>query len=83
MKIEKLPKGNLNFTKDKKVLAFIKYCKETYSDEIRSIDISLYDEKDSNGDEWLITISETSENKKEGNLWVPWHIPTTNPQIYE
>ena len=56
----------------------IKYCKEKYSKKIRNISLSLYDEEDGDGNEWLLTIRETSDNHPQGYVWAAWHIPTKN-----
>jgi len=79
--MEKLLKGNQIFIKDKIVLDFIKYCKETYSKDIRKIELSLYDEKDACENEWQINVSECSDNNEQGTMWLSWHIPTTKPII--
>lgn len=80
----KLGKGNMLFIEEPKVLEFIEYCKNKYSQNIKSIEINLYDEEDAKGDEWMMTVSECSNNKEQGMVWVPWYIPTLNPpQIME
>ena len=79
----KLLKGNMLFQDDPKVLEFIEYMKEKHSQDIRSIKLDLYDEDDAVGNEWMATIRETSDNKEQGHVWVPWHIPTTQATISE
>lgn len=78
--IGKLPKGNRIFTENPTVLEFIEYCKENYSKDIRNISLSLYDEDDAEGNEWQLTVRETSENNEQGLVWCAWHIPT-NPIV--
>jgi len=80
--IGKLPKGNRIFVTDPKVLDFIEHCKEKYSQDIRNINLSLYDEDDAETNEWQLTVRETSDNKEDGFVWCAWHIPT-NPIIKE
>ena len=76
-KIGKLPKGNRIFTKDPKILKFIEYMKKEYTSDIRSINLGLYDEEDAEYNEWQVTVSECSDNHKEGYVWAAWHIPTS------
>jgi hypothetical protein len=83
MKIDKLPKGNRIFETDPKVLEFIEYCKKTYSDKIRNINLTLYDEEDASGNEWQLNVSECSENNIQGLVWAEWFIPTNNSIIYD
>jgi len=81
LKIDKLPKGNRIFTEDTIVLNFIEHCKKQYSKEIRSINLSLYDEEDACENEWQLTVSECSKNNEQGLVWAAWYIPTTSPII--
>lgn len=76
MKIGKFPKNNRVFTQELKVLEFIEYCKNKYSQNIRDIKLTLYDEDDAEGNEWQLNISECSKNNKQGTMWAPWFIPT-------
>jgi len=67
----KLPKGNLYFVENPIVKEFIKYCKENYADNINEITLKLHEEHN----DWQMTV------KSEGNVWVPWFIPTSNTII--
>jgi hypothetical protein len=67
----KLKKGNMLFIEDPKILEFIKYCKETYSDKIENINIFLNEEYS----DWQITVKE----KIPGLMWVSWYIPIIAP----
>lgn len=69
----KLPKGNLVFVSDPKILEFIEYCKEHYSDKIENIKLSLHEEHK----DWQITV----DCGTTGAAWVPWFIPTSNDVI--
>jgi hypothetical protein len=71
----KLAKENLVFIKDPKTLEFLKYCKETYSKNIKSINLQLNEEYD----DWQMTVKEGDT----GFMWVPWFIPTSTEVIIE
>jgi len=72
-KIPKLPKGNLIFIEDPKVLEFIEYCKTKYSNKIEKLNLYLNTEHN----EWQMSAQEGTQ----GLMWVPWFIPCSDTPI--